>query len=277
MTQLGIAIMSYNRPDYLREMLATLADNDLTGCDVHLWQDGPLPDNDPEAINTSMAAFEQTDLPNKVIHESAVNLCCAKHRAQVMPYMAGQYERFICMDNDIILSPYAMTHLRTLLDQYDDDEQIAGVSPGLRLLCAPEEAMRYRDAVTDLLTGHLWCEGYWAHKWARLWPWYEQYLSVLGEQDYRTIVPEQENIKAWNRSISGDERFDGPSSDTALIRAIHLSGMTRLRLVVNRATGIGDWGLHCRPDILAELGVGHQPIPTWDDEPTIGAFWEWAA
>jgi len=36
--------------------------------------------------------------------------------------------------------------------------------------------------------------------------------------------------------------------------------MRRLRLVVNRATGIGEIGLNCTPALMKALGVGHQPI-----------------
>lgn len=270
---LGIAIMAYNRPAYLARLLETLAQNDLTDCDVHLWQDGPLEPEDNAAVDASAAAFEAAPLPRKTLHRNDFNLCCAAQRYQLMPWMAARYETFLCLDNDIVLSPYAVTHLKTLLAQYAADPRVGSVSPGFKLECPAGQQDDYRDKVI-LTRGHFWCEGYWTAKWTRLWGWYEQYYDRVKHLPYRAIGDATQAITHWNRSLGLDDYTANPSSDVALARALILSGYQRLRLVVNRATGIGDHGLHCTPGLLAQLGAGHQPLYTWPDEASMTRFVE---
>lgn len=264
---LGIAITAYNHPHYLREMLRTLAANDLSGCDVHLWQDGPHTPDMAQAVEQSVAAFESAALPGAVVHRNEHNLCCAGQRYQIMPWMAARYPWFICADNDIALGRWAIRHMRTLFGQFEADATVGSISPGCKLLREPPE--RYKASVM-VSGGHFWCEGWWSEKWERLWPWYEQYYAIMGRRDYRRLIPQDPEINAWAAGIGS--RYRGPSSDEALARMLEMGGMSRLRMVVNRATGTGDHGLHMTPALMAELGAGHQPIYEWDDEEGIDRF-----
>lgn len=145
------------------------------------------------------------------------------------------------------------------------------ISPAFRYCGPPGEERAHRDVVR-FLCGHFWCEGWWARKWEQIWPWYEHYYGLVKDTPYRELAKCTERVADWNRQVGGTESTAGPSSDTALQRAIDLSGYRRLRLVVNRATGIGEIGLHCTPEAAKELGEFFQPVPCWDDEDEISQF-----
>lgn len=280
--RLGIAIMSWNRPHYFGQMLKTLAANDLRNCDVHLWQDGAIdsvhhhvrrcPD---KLIADSVALFEAADLgaASKKVHqtEDNLNLGCAGQRWRLMPYMAKRYERFICMDNDTTLSPYAVQHMRSVLEQFDGDPRFGSVSTGFRLSCEPGERDQYRYAVTGL-RGHFWCEGWWRSTWQRVWKWYTPYYEIVSGYSYHRLADGNlmNEMKEWAQDI-GSVTAE-PSSDTGLARGLDMEGLGRLRMIVNRATSIGSMGLHCTPGFLEKAGLGHQPLYTWEGEEDVKTF-----
>lgn len=278
MSRLGIAIMAYNRPHYLARCLETLVANDLTDADVHLWQDGNVDAIRRtqlcavDSIEESVSVFERAGLQSATVHRSDVNLCCAAQRAQLMPYMAERYETFICMDDDVVLSPWAIRHMRTLFAQYAGDGHTGSISPGFKLECPRGGERKHRDKV-KYTRGHFWCEGWWRDTWARVWPWYEAYYERVRHVPYRDIGTMHAQIQEWSHGLGLEGEYAaGPSSDTALARGLILAGYERMRFCVNRATGIGDEGLHCYPELMAKLGAGHQPIHTWDDEGGIMRF-----
>jgi hypothetical protein len=264
---IGLAIMAFDRPHYLKRTLDALAANDLRDIEVHVWQDAPTTPGTVKGVEGSIAAWVDAGLPG-TLHTNEVNLCCAAQRYQIMPYMAERYERFICMDDDLLLSPWALRHMRTLFDQYADDPRFATISPGFVLLCAEHDLDAYRDRVWPG-SGHFWCEGWWRDKWERVWPWYEAYFEIARNWDYRLIHEHRDEMAAWAVSMGSDVL--GVSSDVALWRGIKGEGMKRLRMVVNRAYGIGVWGLHCRPDVVAGLGLADR-FYAWPDESDIARF-----
>lgn len=270
--RLGIAIMAYTRPDYLRRTLDSLAANDLSDCDVHLWQDGALGGDDLPGVEASLRVWEAAALPSKTLHWAERNLCCAAQRYRLMPWMAEHYERFICMDNDVLLGRWAIRHMRTLFEQYEGAPGIGSISPAFKLECPKGQQDAYRDKCRRL-RGHFWCEGWWRETWAQVWPWYERYYELVRDVDYRSVgLHAGGRVADWNRSLGLDGYTEGPSSDTALARGLIMAGLGRLRLCVNRATGIGERGLHSYPDLFLELGAGNQPIYEWPDEETITRF-----
>jgi len=259
--------MSYNRPHYLQRELETLGENDLTDTDIHLWQDGALDEDAESAVEKSVQVFEGADLPRKTVHRNESNMCCAAMRLQVMPWMANHYEQFICMDNDILLSPFALHHMRTLFEQYRDDERIGSISLGFRTITLPTH--EYRDKVCSA-AGHFWCEGWWTDKWRTLWCWYRKYYECISDVPYRNLEQRSAEVANWAQSI-GSSILE-PSSDTALLRCIEMENFIRIRFVVNRARGIGEHGLHSNNVVWASLDLGNQPLHTWPDEVDITQF-----
>jgi len=269
--RIGIAIMAYNRPHYLRRTLETLAAcHGIGDADVHLWQDWPHHPDMAPLVSESLALCDAVPFPHKELHVNGRNLCCAAQRMQIMPYMAERYEWFICADGDVVFGRWALQHMRTLFAQYANDAAVGSLSTGFRLLCPAEDVEANRGKVRQTQQGHFWAEGWWAKKWALAWPWYEQYYTIIQDVPYREVGSRAKEVADWARSIGSN--IHEVSSDTALLRALTMAGFGRLRMVVNRATGIGEEGLHSYPKLFASLGEGNQPIYEWPDEDTITCF-----
>jgi len=272
---LGISIMAWNRPYYLAQCLDSLKANDLTNCDVHLWQDGAVCHITGKQltydglIDESVATFERAGLPNATVHSQERNIGCAAQRATLMPWMAERYRWFFCIDDDVVLSPHCVTLVRRALAQFEDDPRMASISPGMGLKCPPEHWRNYLDALT-YPEKHVWADAYWRDKWAQMWPWYMQYYDIIKDHPYRHFSEYRNDVEAWARKLHVSSEV---SSDTAVARAAKLAGMRRWRFVVNRATSIGDYGLNCRPDVIDLIAdVLHQPIYVTDEELAIERF-----
>jgi len=190
MSDLGVSVRAWNRPHYLKQTLASLAANDLTGVDIHLWQDGAICHitgkvlTSDERITASVAAFEESPLPRKTVHRQEANMGCGAMKAILMPWMAEHYERFICLQDDVIFSPHYIVLMRRLLDQFADDARVASISPGFRLLCPLEQWEEHLDALR-FADAHIWAEAYWRAKWVKLWPWYMSYYRIIAPYPYR--------------------------------------------------------------------------------------------
>ena len=291
MVKLGIAMQSWHRPDYLRQCLESLAANDLRDVDVHLWQEGQYcrvtgqQRTSTEEIAGCVTAFERAAMPHKFTHVHEQHVGCAVQQLILMPYMAERYEQFIVLTDDVVVSRYCVPVMRRIMEQYAGDPKIGSISPSFRLHCPEGEIKEKRNKLMRCGWGDgggigpgpdagnwnsYWAEGWWSDKWNMIWPNYEEYCQVIEDVPFQIVGSKAGAVAEWARREGSG--ISEPSSDTALLRATELVGQERLRLVVNRATGIGDYGLNCTPEILARLGDGHQLIYEWVDEPVVEMF-----
>jgi hypothetical protein len=275
----GIAVMCWKRPEILTQNLAALAINDLTGVDVHVWQEGLRAPSgeartDPSEQQANLAVFQAAALPSKVFHQHEYSQGYAGQQYLVMPWMAEHYPIWVLMDSDVIWGRHAVAILRKLFEQYATDPRVGSINPGMRLRCPLDQLETNWDSVTlDAgLTRSLCTEGFWTPKWEKLWPWYEEYYRIAAPWPYHHIgePAAREAVATWATRVGS--RLTEPSSDTAIVRAIELSGMLRMCPVVNRAQNIGDYGFNCRPGVLESLGLAHQPIYESEGELGIQGF-----
>ena len=291
MARLGIAVQSWNRVEYLGPCLESLAANNLAEVDVHLWQEGQFcrvtgeERTKPEQIEQNVAVFENTPMPNKFLHIHYKHVGCAVQQLILMPFMAGHYKWFITFTDDVIISRHCIEVMRRVLGQFEDDEKIGSISPSFRLHCQPDEIEAKRNKLTRCGWGDgggigpgpdagnwnsYWVEGWWTNKLSKMWRNYEEYCKLIDDIPFQMLIYKRGVVAEWAGRIGS--QITEVSSDTALLRATELAGQERLRLVVNRATGIGDHGLNCTPEIMARLGDGHQPICEWVDETPVERF-----
>jgi len=273
--RLGISVMAWNRPYYLKQCLDSLAANDLTDCDVHLWQDGAVCHITGKRltcdglIDESEAVFAAASLPRKQAHRQQRNIGVAAQRATLMPWMAEHYEQFFCLDDDVILGPHCVAMIRKALAQFADDPRVVSISPGMRLKCPPGQWRQHLDAVTFPMY-HAWADAYWRDKWALMWPGYMAYYDIIKSYPYRQFSEYADKVAAWAQPLGMSASV---SSDESIARAAKMAGMKRWCFVVNRATGIGDYGINCRPDLVDLVGHSmHQPIYAPDEELEIERF-----
>jgi len=271
--KLGIGIISWNRPNYLKQLIESLEKNDLSDTYFHLFQDGPIckfTDKKVakvEDILQSIKLFDDSRLPNREFHIQEKNVSIAINQFEAMQILCEKYRYFIFLENDVIVSPNFIIIMKKLLKQFEHDKRVACISPGLRLFCKDSGVKESLDKLI-FKRGHFWAEGCWADKWKIIEKEYMAYYNIVKNGPYRGR--DEGAIK--NLFNSSNIKMLTTSQDNGKDWAIMKTSKRRVRLVVNRATGIGDYGIHSTPAKLKSTGDGHNKIYTFNEELSIKRF-----
>jgi GT2 family glycosyltransferase len=118
---IAINILSYNRPHYLKQVLESLAKNDLTDCYVRLWQDGPDTFLQEECLRIYNA-----------ISFSGEHICFLKNQGIGNMYRLmkkdtfeeNSFEAGIFLEDDLVLGKDYIKILKTLHSQTKDNPHI---------------------------------------------------------------------------------------------------------------------------------------------------------
>jgi len=280
MPSFGIGITTWRAPAYFQQCLDTLAHNDLTDVDVHVFQEGETchmtgsQRTRPKEIAGNRAVFDKAVIPHKFWHQHEHNIGYYNNRFGMLDLLGGEYDGFLGIEDDVIMSAHCVAIVRRLVDQFRDNPRVGLISPGMRLRCKTENADNYWDAVllNDGRTSRLCVTAMSAETWEAIKPNYQDYGTIIASVPYHQIGKQhiREAVHLW--AVSKGSDITEVSGDTALLRATLLAGRQRMFCVLNRATNIGDNGLNCTPEVLAQLGDGHQPIYESDDELNITKF-----
>ena len=271
--KLGVGIISWNRPDYLKQSIKSLEKNDLSDTHFHLFQDGfvcKFTDKvvaEAEDISCSIKLFHDSKLPNKNYHIREKNVSVAINQFEAMQTLYKNYKYFIFIENDTIVSPHFILIMKRLLKQFEHDKRVACISPGLKLLCKEDKVKENLDRVI-FKKGHFWAEGCWAEKWKIIEKEYMAYYNIVKDKPYRKRNEREIKQLFSNSGIKMLTTSQDNGKDWAIIK----TGMKRARLVVNRATGIGDYGIHSTPAKLKATRDGHNKIYAFDKELKIEKF-----
>lgn len=269
MNKVAIGIACWNRPQYFSQLLSSLEANllDLENVDTHLFIDGDIcaftgeQKTDKKLIYENISLFQKALIPNKTMHVRSLNVSVAIHQFEMMKMLTSIYDKIIFLEDDVVLSPNFVAVMKQLLNQFENDEKIFSISSGFKLMCKPTETEQYKDAIKSS-EGHFWAEAIWTKKWNKILPRLQQYMDIVYQKSYM----QRDHGKIKTLFENGGRVMSATSQDNAKDWAISLSGMTRARLVVNRATGIGDVGVHSTHEKLKKFGDGHNKIYVFDDE-----------
>ena len=280
MAKFGIGITTWRAVAYFKQCLDTLQRNDLADVDVHIYQDGELCQisgnrrTDPAAIAGNRAVFDGADIPHKFWHQHERNVGYYNNRFGMLDMLGSNYDGFLTLEDDVIVSAHCVHIIRRLINQFRGDPRVGLISPGMRRRCKPEDADNNWDAVllNDGRTSRLCVTAMSAATWQAVKPNYQEYGGLIASVPYHQIGEAhiREAVKRW--AIGKGSDITEVSGDTALLRASLLVGRQRMFCVLNRSTNIGDSGLNCTPEILAQLGDGHQPIYENESELAIQEF-----
>ena len=273
---LGVGIIAFNRPQYLRRLLCSLEmQTDLSECDFHMFLDGAV---NPVSgiryarqkdIDACARLFERARLPNKHVHIRDVNANIGIASFDATELLTSTYERIMQMEDDIVLSPDWFKLARILYGELEEHPDIYSFSPAFKRVHPKREDAQHMDGV-NYAWHHMWVECFTAVRWKRIRPEYLEYHEIISKDDYL-------------------ERMDGPvaelyvrkgippiacSQDGGRDMAIRLNGMQRVRLDVNRAIGTGQRGMHFHPQLFHDLGFDTAtPFMFADDATREGFVW----
>ena len=274
---IGVGILAFNRPQYLRRLLISLEmQTDLSGCEFHLFLDGAINQTTgvqyayQKDIDACERLFERARLPNKHIHTQEQNVGISIASLELTDTLASTYERIMQLEDDVVLSPDWLYLARILYGELEEHPDVYSFNPGFRRYGTHADDAANLGRIT-YTWNHMWCECFTADRWARIRDYYMEYHAYVVEEDY---------IERMDGPVR--EFFDGLgmreglacSQDGGREMAIVRSGMCRAQCAVNRALGIGQYGIHFTPELYAEMGFARQVPFMFKSDATRESF-EW--
>lgn len=256
---IGVGIISFNRPMYLRRLLKSLEAQTEKIAEFHLFNDGAINSisgnvyarkND---IEFCLRFFEKSRLPQKTTHAREGNVGIAIHQKEAIDFMSEQYDRIMIVEDDVILSPHWFRLARILFDEMAQHENVFSFNPGFRRMCDESELKNSLDTV-QVTDQHMWCECFTANNWKRIQAHLKPYYDLVWDCDYRQM-PREKIVELHKRRGSQQK---GESQDVARVVAIALEGMYRVQCTANRGVSIGRQGLHFNDNFYQFLKLDKQ-------------------
>nr|WP_156387687.1 glycosyltransferase [Methylobacterium sp. Leaf399] len=261
-----IFIVSYNRPQYLRQTLEGLrASVDLSsdpGRDVWLFQDAAYSSyydvvkTDPKLIDECVEIFHRI-FPQGKMRRSSSNLGIALNidAAEQCAFVEHDNEAAIFFEDDLVPSPRYIEILDRLIEQALGDERIGMVSAyGSNVVVTVEAQERSKTALGRM--HHNWGFGLTRRHWRERNELVRPYIDAISLVDYsdRPYLP---IYKLWL------SRGYGPlPSNQDLFKNVATNELGRVRIstaTVN-AKYIGEEGEHYTPDLYNSIGFDKTEI-----------------
>jgi hypothetical protein len=247
----ALALLAYNRLEYLEPVWASIASQTIAGrplpdtYDVFVFQDGPWTGE----RDTGRAGHEDVRawldrLPSwATVTRQAGNLGIAYHYDFIEKrlFVETDYDFVVFCEDDLVLAPGYMSVVDLMADKFHDDHRVGMVSAHPIDPTVPLELQRaHRSRWTAM--GHNWGYGISRSFWKRRQPLIECYLDLIRGVPYRDrnhqliytwlerigfrpLASSQDHVKTCaTYALGAHQTFDLPefrTADRALRRTLH--------------------------------------------------------
>ncbi|GJE44713.1 hypothetical protein [Methylobacterium soli] len=264
MAELPIAIMGFNRPNYLQRVLTSLKTQqgvDLSRHKLLYFQDGSIDPYSGEErasqsdIERNIKIFKD-NFPDGQVFSSESNLGVALNfeRAEREVFDNLSAPAAIFLEDDLVLGPLYLKAMYEMLELASSHPEIGYVSVYGDHIASLDEQRR-RSAEIALL-GHNWAFALTQAQWRKSAPYVEQYLALVRGADYRKRPGQKikDLFHSWGCGAPGT------SQDVAKTLACFLTGGVKLNTVPAYGQYIGEIGLHTNPGLFAKMGFGETKV-----------------
>ncbi len=261
-----IAIMSFNRPDYLASTLDSLraqSDGTLEGREIHLFQDGfvnlysKLKYAERADIYRCIAVF-LTRFPKGRVHSwgDNIGICENFYRAESYMFDERGFEFVFFFEDDMILSPVYLAMMDILQGFAERSPRVAYFAAYGAYHAQPEEIEQRRRELVNL-ENHF---GFGLRKsaWARIREFLGPYYKIIRGNDYAR----RDHRAVFDLFAKSDAVPRASSQDAAKSWACDQLGLWRCRTFVPFARYIGSRGAHMTQEAYDRMGFGRTVIVT---------------
>jgi hypothetical protein len=253
-----IAVISFNRPQFLGRVLASLKaqrDGRLAEREIHLFQDGPVnrysriryaSDAD---IAASVDIF-RNHFPDGTVHQSEDNIgiCENYRRAERYVFEEREFDVGYFLEDDLVLSPVYVEMMDRLCRWAVTTPNVAYFAAYGDYYSEPAQiAARRRELVT---LDHQWGFGLLRRHWRKMRGLLEPYYEVVCGSDYSR----RDHRKIYALYAACDMAPRASSQDAAKAFACDRLGLWRANTVVPFARYIGNVGQHMTPKVFTAIG-----------------------
>lgn len=256
-----IAILSFDRPDYLRPVLKSLAAQTSTKDRVILFQDGvwnrfsQRSKADQRNIDRCIALFLKF-FPGGEVHRSPENLGIAWNYERAEKHMFEMMAADSCLflEDDLVLTPNYLDAIDQLLEMARSNERIGYVSAYGDMWASPAQQ---RDNAAGLIPMHEnWGAALTRRSWLAERPFRLDYLELVRDIDYS--LRNHDRIRRFYAARGWQTRIT--SQDSARWIACLERSAVRLTTRACHAKYIGERGEHFTPEIFKTSGFARTRV-----------------
>lgn len=258
-----VAILSHNRPHYLKQVLDSVKEQTYQDFEIFLFQDGVVNAyswrktayyNDVfDCVTTFKEMF-----PASSVYESEGNIgiCENWRKAEHTMFINKGFNEVLFLEDDLVLSKHYFQTIANMFDTFRDD-------PSIGMFNAYGECKEQDSPITTMKSmGHLWSYGTTKKSWERRQEFFNKYYEIVSGKDY-AYRPVDKIYKLYN-DYSANTNV-AHSQDGAKCIAMMLCGQINISPSCNLAKYIGAKGFHATPEFYNSRGFGEMPV--YEDGP----------
>lgn len=248
MTKPPLAVLAFNRPQYLKRTLESLAEQSaeaLRGREIHLFQDGIVNKISGRQYSSPSVAEENIHeflklFPKGFVHLQGENLGIARH----FDFVEKHFFELRCLpaaiflEDDMVLSPHYLGVMDNLIEFALRNEKVGYVAAYGNHKASLQEQLRNPSGIIEM--DHKWAFALTRRQWNRQKPFLSEYLELIAATDYQ--MRDHRKIVEW--MISKGAVVPGTSQDGIKDIALHLSGAVKLNTYCCFGKYIGQKGVH---------------------------------
>lgn len=263
-----IAIMSFNRPGLLKDVLLSIKDQtvDIDPHRLFLFQDGAYPDTpEAHAAQTECISIFRDIFPKGSVMDASENLGVAFNfdRAETHVFEGLGAEAAIFFEDDLLLGPHYLEALLQLTRFALDEPRVAYAAAYGNHRAPLGEQKRRASEITRL--GHKWGFVLTRRQWLAQKEIVDGYLDILRGRNYRSRP--HTNIIEYFQNLGYGVK--ATSQDAAKDAASFVIGTVKINTFPCFARYIGKVGLHSNEAFFEREGFDNTEIyndnmPTFD-------------
>lgn len=263
---LTIALLSFNRPHYLRRVVHSLFAQLIPGDEVFLFQDGgwnPFSGNCKAAEDALDACVNVFSIPHRKllsverrVFRSSTNLGIAGNyrRAEQYVFQSLGRDAAVLLEDDLVLGPHYLEAISDLLELAAEDPRIGYVSAYGDFWMPLDRQLTQADQLIPMHEN--WGAGLTRASWLGQKPIRERYWELVKDADYS--LRDNETIRNFYRGLGYSCVIS--SQDASRWIACRAAGMVRLTTATCHAQYIGEVGEHFRPDLYKHWHFGRAKL-----------------
>lgn len=254
--KLGVAIISFNRLNYLLRVIESLEKQSyLKNTKFHLFQDGYKNifsgkiKAKKEDIEKSIMLFKTSELTKGgSILRVEQNVGNGRNQHTANEIMSSIYDYYLVIEDDVLLSPDYLRLCRVLIDQFGQRKDLFSFNLNFKKLCAPIELKSSLNKVIFDET-HWWAECIISRQWKIAREYFKDYFGLIQEVDYSDLPREEIQNLFKKHNFEKKQCSQDAGKDFSLFRA----KLRRMTTIVNRGFYIGQQGIHFTPKLYAQM------------------------
>lgn len=170
-----ILLFVYNRPHHTRKVLQALENANLASVsDLYIFSDGAKDTNTIDLVNQVRAIIrEPWNFKTITIIERTKNLGLATNIIKGVTAVIQKFGKVIVLEDDLIISKYALEYFNDALTVYENDEKVMEISGYMY----PIKSAKQLEETFFFRVANSWG---WA-TWARAWQHFEEDINKLTE------------------------------------------------------------------------------------------------